>query len=307
MLALAEDMASARDPRLTALMRNTALVLVPVVNPDGFASSRRLNSRKADLNRDWNPTRQPETRSVQSLVDGFRPQVVVDLHEWMDRNPLHTNCVEASGFGRGPQRKLSRLLSALARHEIAEHTGATGAVRSVFYRKDADTRLAHRHFSNQGICSLLVETASDQPRDLRMRIYREFVLATVRTLGASGDTRVMAEMAALSRSMGEPDPKFAWVNPPRAVAVAGVGDLSCWIVIAAATIYIVMRSLGSRNRRMSDAPVFARSVSVHSQICRMPLTEVVRANLPMHARVALIQQHRVRPSDRGKSAVGTAK
>ena len=207
MLNLAEDMASARDPRL---MRGTDFVIVPVVNPDGFASNRRLNSRGADLNRNWNPHRRTESRSVQSLVDGFRPQVVVDLHEWMDRNPPHTNCVEVSGFGREPQRKLSRLLSALARHEIAEHTGVEGEhMRTVFYRKDADTRLAHRHFSDMGICGLLVETASGQSRDLRMRIYREFVLATVRTMGTSGDPRVMAEMTALTQSIGDPDPKFA--------------------------------------------------------------------------------------------------
>ena len=67
-------------------------------------------------------------------------------------------------------------------------------------------------------------------------------------------------------------------------------------MIAAATIYIVMRSLGAKNKRTSDGPMFGRAAY------RMPLTEVVRANLPVHARVALIQQQRVRPSDREESS-----
>ena len=41
-------------------------------------------------------------------------------------------------------------------------------------------------------------------------------------------------------------------------------------------------------------PVFGR------EVCRMPLTDVVRANLPLHARVAIIHRQRIRPSDRGK-------
>jgi hypothetical protein len=284
MLDLAEDLARGGLPP------DSRLVLVPVVNPDGFASHRRLNSHGADPNRSWRSSTEPETRSVQRLVNRFKPQVVIDLHEWMDRNPLHTNCIEVAGFGSGPQLKLARLLSAFTRHEMASRNSP----RMVFYRNEADTRLAHRHFASLGICSLLVETASDQPREARMRIHREFVVAAVRTLARSDDPRIGAQLAAVSRSLGKPQPVFARAQEPRPKASTSAGDIACWIVIVAATAYIVARSLGSKNKRASDVPVYARLVH------RMPLTDMVRANLPLHARVALIQQQRVRPSDRGK-------
>ncbi len=265
------------------------LVLVPVVNPDGFASHRRLNSQGADPNRSWASPTVPETLSVQKLVNRFKPQVVIDLHEWMDRNPLHTNCIEVAGFGSKPQLKLARLLSAFTRHGMT----SANIPQMVFYRDEADTRLAHRHFAGLGICGLLVETASDQPRETRKRLYRDVVITAVRTLARSDDPRIGAQLAAVSLSLGKPQSVFPRVQEPRPKASTGVGDIACWIVIVAATTYIMVRSLGAK-KKASDVPVYGRPVY------RMPLTDVVRANLPLHARVAIIHQQRVRPSDRGK-------
>ena len=288
MLDLAEDLA--RDP---APLRGTVLVIVPVVNPDGFAADRRFNARGADLNRSWRSSSSPETRAVQRLVNRFKPQVVIDLHEWMDRDPVHTNCIEVAGFGSEPQMKLARLLSAFSRHEMARYSSIPNGIRTVFYRSDSDNRLAHRHFSDMGICGLLVETASGQPLEARMRIYREFVTAAVHTLAQVPDQRVSTQLAAVTRNLGEAQSPFPEEPKPRPAGSTGAGDIACWVVIVAATAYIVMRSLGAK-KRASDVPVFGR------EVCRMPLTDVVRANLPVHARVAIIHQQRIRPSDRGK-------
>lgn len=283
MLDLAEDLTRGGLPP------RVRLVIVPVVNPDGYSSHRRLNSHGADLNRRWGSSIEPETPAVQQLVSRFKPQVVIDLHEWMDRNPLHTNCIEVAGFGSRPQSKLARLLSAFTRHAM---TGGD-VPRTVFYHAEADSRLAHRHFSRAGICSLLVETASGEPREARMRMYREVVVTAVRTLARSDDSRIGVQLAAVSRGLGKPQPVFMRPTKARPSVTGAVGDIACWIVVVAAMAYVLVRSLAAR-RKTSEAPLSGRLVY------RMPLTDVVRVNLPLHARVALIQQQRVRPSDRTK-------
>lgn len=50
------------------------IAAVPNLNPDGVARGHwRLNANNQDLNRDWGPFTQPETRAVQGLLDGIGP------------------------------------------------------------------------------------------------------------------------------------------------------------------------------------------------------------------------------------------
>lgn len=55
--------------------RSTFRVLaVPNINPDGVALGHwRLNANHVDLNRDWGPFTQPETRAVGGLLEDFGP------------------------------------------------------------------------------------------------------------------------------------------------------------------------------------------------------------------------------------------
>lgn len=292
MLDLAETLAHERDPELAAALGDTVVAVVPVVNPDGFAAGRRHSSSGADLNRNWQRASCAETRAVAALVGRLRPQVIIDLHEWMDRGPAHTDCVEVPGFGTGPQRKLARLLAAFSRRGMAPAGGSSG-MRTVFYRRESDSRLAHRHFANQGICGMLVETAAGRPFEARKHTYRQFVEAALITLGRRSDPRIAAQLSGVTKAVGRPDPALASISrPPRPVR-AGMGDVACWILMASATAFILARS-GARNRKPPEAPPAA------GRQLRVALTDVVRANLPLHERLALIQQQRVRPSDRGK-------
>jgi protein MpaA len=88
---LLEDLASelASRPELLAGRR---AVLVPVVNPDGFADDRRANARGVDLNRDFPASNrrapeatehQPETRALLDLIDTHDPALIVSVHGWV--------------------------------------------------------------------------------------------------------------------------------------------------------------------------------------------------------------------------------
>ena len=62
------------------------LIMIPLMNPDGVANGHwRHNLGETDLNRDWGPFTQPETRAVADLfagIDelGLRPRLMLDFH-----------------------------------------------------------------------------------------------------------------------------------------------------------------------------------------------------------------------------------
>lgn len=79
-----------KDPRPDARVDATAFdfVVMPVVNPDGYARRRRGDRRGRDINRDyWTPGRKeqqsfrtPEAAAVKRVVDRYRPVAAVALH-----------------------------------------------------------------------------------------------------------------------------------------------------------------------------------------------------------------------------------
>lgn len=72
------------------------VVVVPILNPDGYVAGRRTNARRVDLNRnfptrDWagagaSPASEPEARVALDLVRRLRPAKIVSVH-----NPYRVN------------------------------------------------------------------------------------------------------------------------------------------------------------------------------------------------------------------------
>jgi len=100
-LAVEVTLAFARELRWHGpLLEGRRVVVVPIVNPDGYVAGRRTNARGVDLNRnypteDWggagrrageSPASEPETRTVLALIQRLRPSKIVSLH-----NPYRVN------------------------------------------------------------------------------------------------------------------------------------------------------------------------------------------------------------------------
>ena len=109
-------------------------LLVPCINPDGYAKNERTNSRGVDLNRNfpcdnWSPVfekpryypgpkpgSEPEVQALVSLIDFESPQLIIHCHSWEP-------CVVYTGDpGKRDSQRLGRSSGYEARPDIGYPT-----------------------------------------------------------------------------------------------------------------------------------------------------------------------------------------
>ena len=79
--------------------RRFRIIAIPMMNPDGVAAGNwRHNAAGVDLNRDWGPFTQPETRHIAALLDyldaaDLEVRVFIDFHS-TNRNLFYTQIAE---------------------------------------------------------------------------------------------------------------------------------------------------------------------------------------------------------------------
>lgn len=113
--------------------RHVRWVIVPLVNPDGYALRKRRNANRVDINRNfptqnWSPSSprsrmfggprpasEPESRAVIAAVRRFRPAAIITIHS-IGLNRFCNNY-------DGPARSLAR---AMARHNGYPVTASIG-------------------------------------------------------------------------------------------------------------------------------------------------------------------------------------
>ena len=81
-LMLLRDLAFTTDKDLAALLEKITVLVIPSANPDGRAANSRGNSAGVDINRDHLNLETLEAQAMASVVRDWKPDVVLDLHEY---------------------------------------------------------------------------------------------------------------------------------------------------------------------------------------------------------------------------------
>ena len=81
------DLAYTQDPSLVTLLRSWTILFLPNANPDGAEAGTRTNVNGVDINRDHLNLETPEAQTTARVIRGWRPDVVLDLHEFYGANP----------------------------------------------------------------------------------------------------------------------------------------------------------------------------------------------------------------------------
>ena len=64
-----------------SILRTCKFVIVPVLNPDGARTYKRVNANNVDLNRDASKQTQSESKVLQHIFKTFEPQVCFNMHD----------------------------------------------------------------------------------------------------------------------------------------------------------------------------------------------------------------------------------
>ncbi|MDF1665230.1 MAG: DUF2817 domain-containing protein [Planctomycetota bacterium] len=117
------------QPELT---RDWTLVIVPVVNPDGFAAKKRRNARGVDLNRnfpagnykskgskDKGPLSEPESQVIDGLLKKYKPQFILSFHQ-------AANLLDYDG----PGKELAERLAAVCPLKVSRMGARPGSLGS---------------------------------------------------------------------------------------------------------------------------------------------------------------------------------
>ncbi len=141
--------------------RHVAVLLLPVVNPDGAAAGTRGNGAGVDLNRDWAARTQPETQAVLRAVARWRPHLAVDLHEFrgvVGGRRVQPDWVERYATSPVDRTVLDHFAADLLGRLVSRHRAVGEPVTAVVTRPGAATALCHRALvAREGLPSLLVE------------------------------------------------------------------------------------------------------------------------------------------------------
>lgn len=294
-LELMQSMASTKDPQLNQLLKKSVVAFVPVVNPDGYVAGKRYNAAGADLNRNWKTPDQPETLAVTKFIDQFRPQVLIDEHEWVDGDPYRPNCIEVAHYGHDVAFRFARMLTYYARMTMNEQHLP---MRSTYYTEQSDPRMAHRRFADSGICSILVETSSDWQCADRIRAYRSIVVSILHDVSTPPD-----QLAARDINILQKKHQLAAVRSESHISQhtpqPGLPNGSIYCLVAAVIVLTIVRATsckGTMNKTDikpgRKAASFGRAFSI---------TDAVRSDASVRTRLSMIQCNKPRPTDRSSN------
>ncbi len=137
-----------RNAREKALASKTALLIVPIANPDGAARYQRRTARNVDMNRDWGRNQSQEVQVLTRWIGGWKPHLVIDNHQWLPSDHMPPPMAEASGGAR----------ARMAARTMSSRSAQRGFALSARSRVGLDT-LCHRFWGQRfNTPAVLLET-----------------------------------------------------------------------------------------------------------------------------------------------------
>jgi hypothetical protein len=214
------------------------------------------------------------------------------LHAWVDGDVYRPDCIETAGFGHKAEKRLARMLAVNTASRFQE---AEIQLSPTHYREKSYPTMAHRHFSNFGICSLLVETSPSWPTTIRRKTYIGCITKILNMLVFPPNKIMSNDLMVIKSKQAEKQPWIDTLHNNSHNTNKTIGTAYLLIFVCAITM-IVAISTTARAGFGKKKP--GQKVSRLTGARSLSFTEVVQCDLPVHARLALIQQHRARPSDR---------
>ncbi|MCE5199451.1 MAG: M14 family zinc carboxypeptidase [Armatimonadota bacterium] len=154
-----------------AILSKCIFIVIPMVNPDGIAASKRTNAIGKDINRDWTAFTTGEARYVHRIVRMWRPQLLIDQHQWNEPSSTPGNSIEVAGCETDTRR--------LAMTDLAIDVERLGKLSVVRCHRYSSESLFHRHYSAIGYAAYLVETAQGESYAARNDIYESTITTLV--------------------------------------------------------------------------------------------------------------------------------
>ncbi len=146
-----------------AILKGVTLGLTPMLNPDGAVRGTRHNAQGIDINRDARDLATAEGRALRGLLDDFRPEFALNLHNQNHRTRLEDRAAPVAVALLAPPRDAAGTITANVEQAMRIAAVICGAVwphcdgRVTRYDADYMPNAFGEWYQRQGVATLLIE------------------------------------------------------------------------------------------------------------------------------------------------------
>lgn len=234
-LAMCKALSAGGD---TTLLKKCAIVVVPMANPDGVANCRRQNGVDVDINRDWTALTTHEGQFVNSIITAWKPNLLIDVHNWNGPSPTPGNAIEAPNAGAGERTG--------AMVAIARHAGISSGLALVACHPYSDKRLFHRHYCSLGYAAYLLETRNGETFDARYRMYKTAIMSLITQIDQNQGARYALSPASMQF---KPYTLSAYLEPDSKKPTDSSSMMGAFVLAVACVIIVALMKPFARNEQ----------------------------------------------------------
>jgi len=156
------------DPIWRSRLTEFKVIIVPVLNPDGFANNVRENANGVDLNEQFPPDgapTQPEAFALMNLMGNYTPSVYVNMHEgyyWYPSDMLYGNYETGAGKSAtiGAMQQANETFATLNHYGRFTESGSNvwiGSFRAIYQSGKWGMTVSYASYKYHASC-MLIET-----------------------------------------------------------------------------------------------------------------------------------------------------